>query len=496
VKYLALVAACLLAVGLASPATAGDTTDAAGATPTFTWPEVTSFNPGVYTYTVVVSGEGNYPYQLRAGDGWVQVPGPGAYDVPRGWAYDEVQAYHCGETTCDEVSASPPLTLVSSLRPSWDYEDQWFVAAPGASRTLRYALRPAVPGTTLRWLLAPAGRGIDGAVASGTVADAGATGTVTIQVPGDAPDATRYEVFLQATLDGERYGHLVGDSDPAVATTDDRAPQVRIKLEKDTIYPLAGLRDWGIGYEEWLRFQLGSSEDTHGTLTFTGPDGTVVDRRTVSLDAYSFPGSNTWVPIKHHEVYPEGSYELRLEVTDEVGHPASATATVYVSHARLRGHKETKIVPAARTLVDRAVGSCSSLTIPSSHHWKGSIGYASESRCDRAADGNVTTLHRVFLPDSFRHYYSLKVYYSGAAAQGRPGSRIAAGFVNRKGKVTVTNVSSPRAKWNVLPQENIAPYVRTDDRGRHYVLWAMGTGGGNQYDVRSFRYRIGYRTLS
>ncbi len=492
VKYLALVAACLLAFSLASPASAEDPTVA----PTFTWPDVTSFNPDAHPYQVTVEGEGDYPYRLVTNGTALTITGPGVYAVPFAGSSTEstngVRVYHCTDAGCGQpVATSPSLHLVRGFDVRWNAYDQYPVR-PDDTLDLEYTLGPFVPGTTLRWYVVPAGADPADVLASGDVTEPASTGTATVTVPSSARDRQRFDVVLRAEFDGDAYGHLVGDSDRTRLITDTRAPRVRIKPDDEAFYPVAGLDDWGI--PSTLEYGFHVNEEVEATLTFTGPDGVIVERQT-GWDLGPSDGGGEWRGIdRHRVVYPEGQYEIRLDVVDAVGNAATASATVYLSHATEHPHRVTKIVTAASTLVDRSVGSCSSLTMPSSHGWKGSIGYASQSRCARTSDGNITTLHRIYLRDSFMDNYQMKVYYSGASARSRPGSRIASGFLTKQGTVTETNVSAPGARWNILPQ--VSPYVRTDARGRHYVLWVMGTGGGNRYDVRSFKYKLRYVTFT
>jgi hypothetical protein len=332
VKYLALVAACLLTVTLAAPAVADDL-----ATPTFTWPEVTSFNPDVHSYEVTVSGEGDYPYRLSSDGGWVEVTGPGTYSVEFGGpSQARVRAVRCVDT-CEPIAESPVLTIVRGVNASWEYDDSWLAVAPGGSRTLRYKLYQDVPGTILQWYVVPAGDDPSAAVTSGDVSDPAVKGTVTIQVPADARHGDKYEVLLHAELDGDAYGHLTSDAQPAAATIDGEAPELRIKLDDDVIYPVADLDDWGLkDYPSHLEYQLFSTERVTGTLTFTGPGGVVAERRTGLDFGPSGVYENWYGEGRHHTVYPEGRYEIRLDVADEAGNAATTSATVYLSHAKQR----------------------------------------------------------------------------------------------------------------------------------------------------------------
>lgn len=491
-KYLALVAACLLAVTLGAPAVADDT-----ATPTFTWPTVTSFNPDVYTYEVTVSGEGDYPYLLMSDGGSVHVPGPGTYAFTGFRTLDQVRAYRCVDGVCDEqVAESPALTAARRLWPTWDSDDSRLTIAPGGSRAIGYQLSPVVPGTTLRWYVVPAGGDMSTAVASGEVSGPTARGTVTVPFPADVQDKEKYDVLLRAELVGETYGSLAGDAQPAVATIDGQAPKLRIDQDTDAIYPVADLDDWDPrGHPSHLEYTVFSNEPVTGTYTVTGPGGVVVERRT-GVDFGPYQIYEYWYGEgRRHRVYPEGRYEIRYDVVDEAGNPASVSTTVYLSHAKRHVKWRTRTVSAAKTLVDRSVGACSSLTFPSSRRWKGSIGYAAGSRCARVADSNITTLHRLYLPKSFLGSYQLKLYFYGAAATSKPGSAIASGWLSRKGEIEATHVArGSRARWNILPQDN--PDVFRDQRGRSYVLWALGTSGANRYDVKSFKYRLRYVTFS
>lgn len=500
-KYLALVAACLLTVALgaplAGPAVADDGADPAPATPTFSWPDVTAFNPAAYTYQVVVSGEGAYPYRVQTSGGRTfDVAGPGTYDVPIGPGEALVHVYHCDPAGCDEVATSPDLLVVDRLNLNIGYGDSLVVAAPGTSHPVRYTLSPVLPGTVLHWSVVPRAGG-SSSVESGDVTAPTGSGTVTVQAPPDGQGEEVFDLRLSATLDGGVYGHLSTEAGQAYLRIDDRAPKATIKVPHDTFYPLADMGDWGVGIPDHVEYTIRADEDVTGTRTIFGPDGTVVEK----LDGLRLSGGGIdderWYGRdREWVVYPEGRYEIRYDLTDQAGHTVSASTSVYLSHAVRHAHRTRKTVPAARTVVDRFVGSCNSLSVPSSHGWTGSVGYASLARCKSADGDNVTTLNRLYLPSSFTDSYGLKVYYDGAAARGAAGSRIAAGFVDRRGKVTDTNVTAPGARWNILPQVNIEPYVRKDDHGRHYVLWVMGTAGGNRYDVRSIRYDLRYRTFS
>lgn len=490
-KIVAFLAALVLAwTGLTTTAYA----DEEPPPPTVTWPEITSFNPTVYTYEYSISGMSGlrrYFVQIEGGAP-TRIPAEGTYEIDFGWGREtgSVTVLSClhDSMTCTPVSTSPRSELVYGLaidfaRPT---PRRIRVGAGEATIQIGWVVNRRLPEQSLSWRLAVSPESAP--IVGGVIDDPGTTGEVAVVVPTELPSGT-YFLYLSAEVDAEVYGHMVASA--AREVTVDRAGPVLVLYlpEGATFYPATD------SYRDALEYQVISDEEADVTVRATDGTGAQVwtsesfvanpDRRRV----------RKWTGRSQDGLLPEGTYLLTATGTDELGNVATAKAKVRIDHARLRDSTKVVRVGAASSVVDRYT-RCGSLRSPSSHGWRGSLGFLTDRRCGRKVS-TASTLHRVRVPriDGLVGPRRVRVSMVGGASTSRPGSRIGIYYLARDGQFRADDVFGPAVRrydgqW--LDEQRFV----TQHRGHEVVTWSMGTGGGYGYDVREFILTLSFRVLS
>lgn len=486
VKYLALVAACLLTVALGAPATADDPDPVQ-----VTFPDVTELNPA------------HTPYVLD-----IQDPAPERGELVAAWGDHRMTLPHEGTATVPLTAADGPSVTVVVVRcPADGGSCAWVV--PGRTITLVTALdleptdsqKPL--GSTSGVPVRLAGPGLDaGQVVSltWTVTDS-ATATVIASGSADwvlgvatpglgipvGSSTTSADVAVSAVAETDRFGHLEGTTD-IDRQVDARPPVMTVDVDSSVIFPFPD------EYLDTIAVRVTRATDLHDTVMEVvdqdGVETTFHTGRTEVGHRFLFYGRSG------HRLMHAGRYTMRI-----TGHDEAGNSTVVESAFRIDDRRRVKktyraTVPAARTLADKYVGACSHLGSAAGRGWKGSIGLYSTTPCAKRNGSVVITVHGGWLPPSVGGYpgrIQLSLY--GGGARGTRSAYVVHGwlgaahdeFLGRSqldGNVGVHTVSE------VAPRDVVRTYKR-----QHWVYWQLGLTDGSRYDVKSFTITTPYYVL-
>lgn len=491
-KYLALVAACLLTIGLASPATADETPDPVQVT----FPDVTVLNPDHTPYVIDVHDPEPERGDLVAfwNDQRLTLPHEGSATVPLTAADAPavaIKVYRCpseGDGTCTYTGAGEVVILVTGIFPSLDTTVDTLGPA---------SLLPVMVSTTyldtdravqLEWSVTD--------TRTGAVVTTGSSDWVpndprpAIGIPAGTP-TTSARVAVHVVSDTEEFGRLEGATERVYAI-DARPPLMETELEGDVVFPA---RD---GYLDAITLRVKRQSDLNRLLV------EAIDRDGVARTIY-----NGWAPrndpieldghVGRRKELPAGRYTLRLTGFDEVGNatPTSDEYSIRVDDRRRVKKTFHKTIPASRTLADSYVGACSHLGSAAGRGWKGSLGLYSGAPCAKKNGSVVLTLHGLRLPASVDGEYPDWIQFSmfGGAARGARSAYVVSGwrdarddsFLGRRqfdGKLGRHTIYTPSSQ----------EVVRNID-GRAWIFWQLGLAAGSRYDVKSFTIRTTYYVL-
>lgn len=187
---------------------------------------------------------------------------------------------------------------------------------------------------------------------------------------------------------------------------------------------------------------------------------------------------------------PRGLYTFKLR--DELGNLSGTVAQVRLQ--RLVSKTFTKTVTATGSRIDTYVGRCSSLKVPSSHGWSGSIGYYANTRCRSTADADtvVLTRHRMVVPSAAKYVDVRVKAYSGHSK----------GYAGDIGVLVYENAANSDAaaveRLGATLGTHAGPLVTASKvlrsvSGRKFVYWNAGTASFNHYDVKTFTVVVHYK---
>lgn len=236
--------------------------------------------------------------------------------------------------------------------------------------------------------------------------------------------------------------------------------------------------------------------DAGGALAYTGPVVTVPNP-SFGLELY-WDGRDDLGAL-----VPEGPYDLMVHTTDGNGNVEDCHQLFTVDHAKLVKKTFDKTVKAGPSMLDKGVGECSKLA-KGVRGWEGSLGYYSNTRCERdPGPGDeippsvVLSINGILVPDAFdNRYHDLTVKLYGGAARSRPISKGILQYVKRLADeaAALAEVGS-RIGTHAGKTVGAKPFIRRDDFDQPYVAWAMLTANGHRYDVKSFTVVLKYTAL-
>ncbi len=413
------------------------------------------------------------------------VPGPQAVAaIPTelvGNGAHQVQAVQCNAagTRCEGARSGTQTITVERLRPAITAHDT-VVSPNGDGRgdvlDVRYALDAPSQSVAIRFTdrsgrvvfqkrlasAAPAGNyryRWNGKNAAGTVVRDGAyaieldtvAGAGETQLGGRASGVTR-----------------VDRTKPALSSPSTTLPAV---------YPY---RD---GYQDSTTLGARISEPvTLLTVEVRSSAGRVV--RTINAGRRSRPGlvAVTWNGRTNSgALAPAGSYSFRFVGRDagwNIGRSASAKVTV--SGKRLVRKVGRKVVKPLRSVIGSLSGECSQI-VRDVRSWTDSLGYYSNYRCTGSDQASVAVgFHSFRVPSAIRHG-TVRVDAYGGSGRRQSIGRIV--YLDR-----YDEVSDYGRQLGATTTTYAGPTVRTGnflDVNRD-VAWAVGTDGGNWYDIRDF----------
>ncbi|GAB3772055.1 hypothetical protein FB382_002998 [Nocardioides ginsengisegetis] len=475
----------LLAVaGLTVPAASALADDLAP--PVVTWLEVTSFNPDHTPYVVTVDDSANDPTTdtstlVAAWTGHTQVLADQgettiAFDPADEGTLDiVVERCSADGTACVDTGLRRTVTLHRHLDLTVLTQPQ---VGPGTQRAWWY-VSPADLTGEVSWTLVD--RTVDPAVVlSSGVSPVDGDG-FDFDVPDSAPDGLQATLEVHAVSDTSAYGHLEGE-DTTEPVLDTVGPALSFHATGSVVY-------WPKDrYLDSVGVNLRSREAYETWIDVVGPDGAVY-------------------PLDHYKGYllamrprfaaedgagghlPNGTYTLRATVKDAQGLFNTATIPVRVSDKKLTWVSWTHTYKAVDTVSKKYVGACSTLA-----EHGGSLGYYSQTKCERPKDSTVLTTNGVWVPSSpGGDYDDVQVTLTGGGAH--PGSAyIVMLYEDYYGNWGYRRQFS--GKYGDHPGALVHGHTLIRDRQeKPYVFWETGLTEGSRYDVDRFTVALKYRAL-
>lgn len=242
-------------------------------------------------------------------------------------------------------------------------------------------------------------------------------------------------------------------------------------------------------YQDVVFFENPTEAADYYTLIVTDGSGHEVYRK---LTWYR-PPELSWAGLTNGgRVVPEGTYDVRYELADQSGNTSvSNTVPVRVSHKRLVWNWWVKKAVPARSLVDRQVGRCSTLRVPSARGWTGSLGLYSNTKCRSTSRPSVvSTVHRVRMPRAM-DYGSLRVAVDGGAATAAPSSVAHLSYLTAQGDWNQPTQLGPSLEHHPGATESAAYFIRPD----RTFTWGVSAARGARYDVKMFTVKVRFMVL-
>lgn len=475
------------------------------ATTPIAWPEETILNPHATPYTITVDDAGGVGTLIArwtvASGQWREVVLPHEGEVILPFAetftdnhHTDVDVYRCPGSvfdagSCAVASASQFLHIYVEADTNLDHVSGAISPTP---RSVPFFYHPPGLGTTSWRLLAA-----DGTVLQAGVTPLGSGGDLVLSVPPGTPEQSG-TLEMTIALDGTAVGALEGTQVLPVRM-DGVAPSPPVVATTGTVvYP------WGDGYLDDVRVTVSTAGASHLKIVAENTaTGAVHHRLATTLDerqsiATSFAGRDY-----RGRILPAGSYRLRVVATDDAGN-ASATLSepIEVRAERLIEKRWTRTVPAAKTIIKKFVGACSTLKKPASRGWRGSLGYYSATTCRRPQQSYVQVVHGLYVPKgAFDKYTRLRISVTGGPSRGHDGSYLILGYYSDSNPWRFTNrsvlrgsgVGTRRGASVVGGQVNRLVHDRFEDRP--FVAWSTGLTAGSRYDVKSFTIQLTRQVL-
>ncbi|WP_134741341.1 hypothetical protein [Nocardioides sp. 503] len=513
----ALVGVLVSALALAMPASAEEQPDLH-----VTFPEVTRFNPTTTDYVVQLEGsvtEGTRIYAQAGWGGLQELTVPGATRIQLGDLGDtRVQVFRCSPgrdcaavgcgSSCTFIAQSPPLAVYSSAR--LGYGDYDTTVGGAISRTLRVGAAPqaSTGWPSIDWALVASASVDAPALTAGTVGERDAYGdsALTYEVPRGLA-AGEYWLRLSTSSSSPEFGSLTGVV-YLLLTVDTSAPRGTMKASRDSVFPsFDGYRDevvMSLTADEPVAVMGYELRDRAGRLVLRDVETPWRDDPLYEEDDVYEHGRvwrEEWDGRVGTKLVP-GTYDFRWVGFDRAENESQTTPVrITVSNHRIRRVTWTRTFPAARTVLDREVGRCSTLRRPATRRWRGSLGYLSQTRCRRPQDSVVATVNGVYVPKVVGRgrgvgYKSLRLSLYGGGLPGRRAPYLVLNtFKAAGGEVARRDQFGARTGNHGFIHARPQAIVR-DAEGRPYVAWQTGLTDGARYRVKSFTVTVEYIGLA
>lgn len=488
-----LLGLCLVGWGLSAPA------PAQADDPGVTWPSQTRFNPRVTPYVFHVDYSGVDRLYASWG-GAPMYPIAASGDVTAVFdrnAATTIKVYDCSSQGCSELAESPQLVVyrVPDLRVA-------FIRAVGPLVPMpvhiTYGPSSAEEPMTLDWAVVAQPTASAPAIVSGSLQSPAHD----VSVPLDDPSMTDGTYYVRVHAHGE-----FNDFGPLEVTKYrafryDRTPPETINIQQGgtKVYPK---RD---GYLDYHGVRVTFDEAVRPVAwDVLDRRGKVVQTLAVRNADAAVSQSTFWDGLVADEVVP-GTYRLRLRATDIASMPVTVLfRPVEVRAERIRDLVWKKTFSAASTVIKAYVGKCSTLSRPSTHGWKGSLGYMSLNKCRDPRQGLAATLNGVYVPDLVLkqrgRFKSLTIGFYGGKGKGGTRPAEMQGIVH--GPSGVISPYGPSYFGGGLGKhamgvraEDDGRFILRDRSGRPFVVWELGTANGVHYDVKTFTVTLRYRDLA
>jgi hypothetical protein len=469
---------------------------------TVTWPAATQINPNVTSYTITVSDSG--PGNLFATTTWGGAATPVAHSGQTTVDFVDdgegaVMIVRCpGDLGADCVltdAASPLIAVHRSVDLRSLTDGKRLSSSPGLLVVVPNVWPyDGLSDVVFDWSLVDAG-GQQAASASDLARDP-ATFALAVEVPSGLSGG---DYTLLVTAHGIFGGGPVTSETLSTAVSiDTTMPEiVGATLASDVIFPV---RDY---FRDALEVDVTATETASLSFRLLAEDGTVLGDLP-SRSASAAP-STTWVwtgKLGRHIVDP-GNYRVEVRAQDLAGNYSDWTPTALfrVDLAEQKDVTVTTTVTPSTSVFDRYVGKCSSLVSPSSHGWKGSLGYYSQTKCksEKKTASVVVVWHAAWLPTPSvgdKSYHWVKVQAFGGAAKGHAkGAYMVMGYIDSKGAFDARKQLDRRARWHAGAKlSKMARFLWHQD-GRAFFVWSNGLTAGSRYDIRSFKLQVNLRAL-
>lgn len=486
-----------------SPAADSETFDTGNPTPSVTWPAATKVGPQSGPYSVAVSdpdGGGVLVAMAEVegrDDEWVgALDRSGATDLSMPDGHLHLYVQRCAEAgaPCHRypgIGADVGVNLrvngsVGNVSPQFvgpdhtsapDVDVQLYVGE-GADLTVRLHVQ--------KWAT---GQDVPGFERTFSGLDLDAQGAVTLPVDLTGLASGNYEFSGTISYDDPDFGHLEGPLTGSSVVVDSSSPTIgSVRASPATFYPVED------GYRDTVALRTEATDNNYfrSRYEIRNSRGTVVRVLTTGLDAPS--NEATWNgKVKGGSVAPAGRYRIRTTVTDQYGNSSvDDSASVTLSSKRLVTKTFTRTVTARGSLVDKYVGSCSTLALPAAGRgWGGSMGLYTATRCRGTVKKTlVSTTHALRVPTALR-YGTLRVTAYGGAARSAARSLAYLTYYHGKDGWKNDRAMSPATGSHRGAGVRATPYVLRD----RSVAWGAYTAKGARYDVRGFTVSLTYTLL-
>lgn len=194
-----------------------------------------------------------------------------------------------------------------------------------------------------------------------------------------------------------------------------------------------------------------------------------------------------------------GTYAVEVTAVDAAGNTsATDSREVTIDEGRLVDRTARGWIKAKPSMIGKDVRRCSTLK-GRVRGWAGSLGYYANTRCGTTGVPSVvSTVHGVYVPEAFKdgrgwHYGSMQVKAWGGNAAKRRGSTAILQYWKRD------SWAEPRTMGSSLGthagrKTSAKPFIVMDD-GRPALIWGLGTGNRNWYDVKKFSLTLHYQEM-
>lgn len=495
-KYLALVAACLLTVALGAPL-AGPAVADDGADPVrVTFPAIDDINPEHTPYVLQVQDPEPDRGDLVVRWGLQQemaLPHNGSVTVPIAAADADaednvvLQAFRCpaGATgdACTAVGA-PHGVQVETRIGVW-LENDRPLGRSSAVPIDGYGLDLAAGDVIdLDWVLAAARGGEQ--ITSGSAGYVIGDPLPRLAIPADTA-ATSGVLTVHVVTDSARWGRLEGTASETYRIDVD-GPSLPVAVLGDVVFPAKD------GYLDAIDLRFSSAPYDLDDLTID-----LVDRsgHVVQLH-HGFESKGTTIRFNgtvKHEPLPAGRYTIRVTGTDAAGNATVRDTAIRIDLRRRVEKVYRATISAARTVADTFVGACSHLGAAAGRGWKGSLGLYSTAPCAKKNGSVVLTVHGAQVPAPVGGYpKNVEVSLYGGAARGSDRAYVVHGWLGTDNEFLGRRQLDGRLGTHATSGADPADVVREID-GRYWVYWQLGLSEGSRYDVRSFTVRMPYYAL-